>query len=116
MDDSGRCPYSSKNIIESLFSFLGSTLGIVLVIVILLSTIGGVALVGMKIRENRLIAEAYAEFKVELNPQSKSGLGGTELPAALTYPLYSRCKAPIQQQQPNLFLCLNHQNIPTHTG
>ena len=53
------------------------------VIVILLSTIGGVALVGMKIRENRLIAEAYAEFKVELNPQGgKSGLGGTELPAA----------------------------------
>ena len=72
-----------KTLVESLFSFLGSTLGIVVVIVILLSTIGGVALVGMKIRENRLIAEAYAEFKVELNPQGgKSGLGGTELPAA----------------------------------
>ena len=72
-----------KTLVESLFSFLGSTIGIVVVIVILLSTIGGVALVGMKIRENRLIAEAYAEFKVELNPQGgKSGLGGTELPAA----------------------------------
>ena len=72
-----------KTLVESLFSFSGSTLGIVVIIVILLSTIGGVALVGMKIRENRMIAEAYAEFKVELNPQGgKSGLGGTELPAA----------------------------------
>ena len=45
-------------LIESLFSFLGSTIGIVVILVLLLAIVGGVAFAGIKIRENRMIAEA----------------------------------------------------------
>ena len=54
--------------IESLFSFLGSTSGIIVILFVILTLVGGVAIAGMKIRENRMIAEAYAEFKVNQNP------------------------------------------------
>ncbi|GIS41670.1 MAG: hypothetical protein Ct9H90mP14_1260 [Methanobacteriota archaeon] len=54
--------------IESLFSFLGSSSGIVVILFVILSLVGGVAFAGMKIRENKMIAEAYAEFRVNQSP------------------------------------------------
>ncbi|MED6312940.1 MAG: proprotein convertase P-domain-containing protein, partial [Candidatus Thermoplasmatota archaeon] len=70
-------------LIESLFSFLGSTIGIVVILVLLLAIVGGVAFAGIKIRENRMIAEAYAEFRVDQRPPGVAPEHReTELPAA----------------------------------
>ena len=55
----------APTLIQSLFSFLGSSSGIVVILLEILSLVGGVAFAGMKIRENKMIAEAYAEFRVD---------------------------------------------------
>ena len=73
----------APTLIESLFSFLGSGMGIVVILFVILSLVGGVAFTGMKIRENKLIAEAYAEFRVNQSPPGVTPEHRTaELPAA----------------------------------
>jgi len=73
----------APTLIESLFSFLGSGMGIVVILFVILSLVGGVAFAGMKIRENKLIAEAYAEFRVNQSPHGVTPEHRTaELPAA----------------------------------
>ena len=73
----------APTLIESLFSFLGSSSGIVVILLVILSLVGGVALAGMKIRENKMIAEAYAEFRVNQSPPGVTPEHrAAELPAA----------------------------------
>ena len=73
----------SPTLIESLFSFLGSSSGIVVILLVILCLVGGVALAGMKIRENKMIAEAYAEFRVNQSPPGVTPEHrAAELPAA----------------------------------
>ena len=73
----------APTLIESLFSFLGPGMGIVVILFVILSLVGGVAFAGMKIRENKLIAEAYAEFRVNQSPPGVTPEHRTaELPAA----------------------------------
>ena len=76
----------APTLIESLFSFLGSGMGIVVILFVILTLVGGVAFAGMKIRENKLIAEAYAEFKVNQNPPGVTPEHRTvELPCSSRY-------------------------------
>jgi len=73
----------APTLIESLFSFLGSSSGIVVILLVILSLVGGVAFAGMKIRENKIIAEAYAEFRVNQSPPGVTPEHrAAELPAA----------------------------------
>ncbi len=68
---------------ESLLAFFGSTMGIIVLIILALSVVGGIAVVGMRIRENKLIADAYAEFRVDQRPTGASPEHrAVELPSA----------------------------------
>ncbi|MAJ19226.1 MAG: hypothetical protein CMA06_05240 [Euryarchaeota archaeon] len=70
-------------ILESLFAFFGSTVGIVVMLLILLSVVGGVSFAGMKMRENKMVADAYAEFRVNQRPPGAAPEHrGAELPSA----------------------------------
>ena len=69
--------------LESLFDFFGSTIGIVVLLLLMLSIVGGVSLAGMKMRENKMVADAYAEFRVNQRPPGVAPEHrGVELPSA----------------------------------
>ena len=69
--------------LESLFAFFGSTVGIVVLLLMLLSIVGGVTFAGMKMRENKMVADAYAEFRVNQRPPGVAPEHrGAELPSA----------------------------------
>ena len=70
-------------LLESLFAFFGSTVGIILLVIFSLVIIGGVAFTGLRIRENKMIADAYSELRVDQRPPGVSPEHrAVELPSA----------------------------------
>ena len=50
---------------ESLFDFLQSPIGIIVLIFVIMSIVGSSAFVGYRIVENRRIEDAYREFQID---------------------------------------------------
>ena len=68
---------------ESLMAFLGSTYGVVVMLVLILILGGGVAFVGIRMRHNARIEDAYKEFRVDQSiPGAAPEHRAYELPAA----------------------------------
>ncbi|HIE81129.1 MAG TPA: hypothetical protein EYQ07_01095 [Candidatus Poseidoniales archaeon] len=68
---------------ESLMAFLGSTYGVVVMLVLILILVGGVAFVGIRMRHNARIEDAYKEFRVDQSiPGAAPEHRAYELPTA----------------------------------
>ncbi len=68
---------------ESLISFFGSSVGIIIILILIITIVGGVAFGAFRINQNKRIADAYREFKINLRPKGDTPEHrSVELPSA----------------------------------
>ena len=68
---------------ESLISFFGSAVGIIIILILIITIVGGVAFGAFRINQNKRIADAYREFKINLRPKGDTPEHrSVELPSA----------------------------------
>ena len=70
-------------LIDSLLSFFGSTIGIICILILILTIVGGIAYGAHRINLNQRVTDAYSEFQIDHRPRGESPEHrSVELPSA----------------------------------